>query len=523
MSPLAVVVVVVPSAVMLARFVAHHGPYSNWGDVGATELSVQNATRFHQTVGPYDRFGWYHPGPFVFYLLAVPYVLMGWNGAGLPVGTTLINLASAVGIVVVVARRAGGAAALGTAALVCAFESVMQVQNVTNVWGPVMVTLPAAFFLVLCADFAVGSVWSLVGATVVGTFLLQTDISTASAVIPALILAVAARAVAWRRAGSLGASLRQAWPTGLVTVAVAGVLWAPPVWQQLTGRRGNLQHLVGFFIRHPGRHGTHEALSAVANGMLNHRIGLEDQVGFLQHYDVGLAIFLVAVAGLAFVCWRRQQWLALALAAGSIAVTAAVCISVLRVLGPLLGYLVFWLRAITLCVAIAVVLCIIGLVRQARRPQGWGRYARIAGSVVLAGCAVFTSWRLSDAASRFHPLDATNVTDASTAVERLLPPNAHRVLVCVTTAAAWPTSAGVVANLAKDGRDPRVNPAWLHVFGEQLAASGRETVAVLLADPRQRSVLDAASLRTTSGGDLVIGVFAPRHGFVSGAECPPVG
>ena len=523
MSPLAVLAVIVPSALIIAPFVAHHGPYSNWGDAAASELSVQNAARFHQTVGPYDRFGWFHPGPFVFYLLAIPYVLMGWSGAGLPVGTVLIGLAAAVGVVVVVARRAGGAAALATAALLCVFESVIQVPYVADVWGPTMVTLPAVFFLVLCADFAAGGVWSLVGVTVVGTFLVQTDISTASAVVPAVILALGARAIAWRRAGTLGASLRQSWPTGAAAVGAATLLWAPPVWQQLTGRRGNLEHIVGFFIRHPGQHGVHEALSALANGLLNRRMGLEDQVGFFHHYDVDLAILLIAVAGLAVVCWRRQQWLALALAAGSLAVTVTVCISLLRVLGPVLGYLVFWSRALTLCMGIAVVLCITGLIRQARRPQGWSRQVRIAGSVVVASFAVFTSWRLSDSAAHFHPGGgATNVTAATATVEQLLPRNANHLLVCVATAAGWPSSAGVVANLIKEGRDPRVNPQWLYVFGDQLTPSGRENVLIFLADLRHRSVLDVTKVRTTSGGDLAIGVSSLRHGYVSPADCPPV-
>jgi hypothetical protein len=524
MSPVAVLLVVVPSIVMITSFVAHHGPYSNWGDGAATELSVQNATRLHQTVGPYDRFGWYHPGPIFFYLLAIPYVLMGWNGAGLPVGAILINLASAVGIVVVVARRVGGIAALGTAALLCAFESVMQVPNVSSTWGPIVVVLPAAFFLVLCADFAAGSTWSLVGATAVGTFLLQTDISTVSAVLPALLLALVVRALVWRRAGTLGDSLRQSRPAGVVTLGVAAVLWVPPVWQQFTGQRGNLEHLVGFFIRHPGRHGAREALSAVANGMLNRHVGLNDQVGFLHHYDVSLSIFLLAVVGLAVVCWRRQQWLALALAAGTIAVTVTVWVSFLRVLGPVLGYLVLWSRALTLCVGIAAIICLAGLIRPIRTPDGWRRAALIGGSVVLAGCAVFTSWRLSDSAFRFHPGDgAPNVTAASTAVERLLPPNARRVLVCVMTAEAWPSSAGVVANLTKIGRDTRVNPAWLHVFGEQLRPSGHENVVVFLADLRQRSLVHAVSNeRSTVGGDLAIGVFAPTHGNISSGQCPPV-
>jgi hypothetical protein len=505
---------------MIARFLAHHGVYSNWGDVAASELSVQNAARLHQTVGPYDRFGWYHPGPMSFYLMAVPYVLMGWNGAGLPVGTALINLVSVVGIVVLVARRAGGTAALATAALLCAFESVIRVDYVTDVWGPLMVLLPSAFFLLLCADFAAGSVWSLVGATAVGTFMVQTDVSTVSVVVPALILALTARAVVWGKAGTLRESLRRSWPVGLSTLGVAALLWALPLWQQLTGHPGNLHQLVSFLLHNRGQHSVHQALSAVANGMLNRHLGLEAFPEFLHRYDAYLALFLLALIGLAVVCWRRQQWLALAIAAGAIPVSAAVWLSLLRVEGPILGYIVYWTRALTLCAGIAAVLSITGP-RRPRRLR-WNRRARLIGVLVVGGCALFTSWRLSDSASHFNPGGgSTAVTAASTAVERLLPPKAHRVLVCVTTGKAWPTSAGVVANLTKDGRDTRVNSIWLHVFGQQLAPSGRETAVVFLADLSEQSLADPIrQVSSTRAGDLAIGVFAPKQGYVSAAQFP---
>ena len=171
MPVLALAIVAIPPSPVIGPLVTHHGVYSNWGDVAANELSVQNAAHLHQAVGPYDRFGWFHPGPMFFYLLAIPYVLMDWNGAALEVGAGLINLAAAVGIVGLVARRAGGKAALGTAAVVCAFEFALRAPHITNSWGPEVIVLPAALFFVLCADLAAGAVWSLVGAVAVGSFL----------------------------------------------------------------------------------------------------------------------------------------------------------------------------------------------------------------------------------------------------------------------------------------------------------------------------------------------------------------
>ena len=115
------------------------------------------------------------------------------------------------------------------------------------------------------------------------------------------------------------------------------------------------------------------------------------------------------------------------------------------------------------------------------------------------------------------------MTAASAALERALPPQAHRLLVCVTSDAAWPTSAGVVANLRKDGYDARVNAPWLHIFGQQLAASGQETEAIFLVSPGQKPpALTVAPVRRTSGGDLVIDVYSPGSGFVPASVCPPV-
>jgi hypothetical protein len=42
----------------------------SYGDLAVIELSVRNALRGHPLLGPYSRFGWDHPGPALFYLLA---------------------------------------------------------------------------------------------------------------------------------------------------------------------------------------------------------------------------------------------------------------------------------------------------------------------------------------------------------------------------------------------------------------------------------------------------------------------
>ena len=80
--------------------------------------------------------------------------------------------------------------------------------------------------------------------------------------------------------------------------------------------------------------------------------------------------------------------------------------------------------------------------------------------------------------------------------------------------AAWPTSAGVVADLRRDGRDARVNPHWLYVFGDELAPSGREQAAVFLESTTSpaRSLPVKVQGGTSSGG-LTIRVLPAQRGL----------
>ncbi len=523
MPVLAVVIVAVPPLVLIGPLVTHGGAYSNWGDVAANELSVQNAAHLHQTLGPYDRFGWNHPGPIFFYLLAIPYVLMDWNGAALSVGAGLINLAAAIGIVGLVARRAGGKAALGTAAVVCAFESALNPPNITNSWGPEVIILPAALFFVLCADLAAGAVWSLAGAVAVGSFLAQTEVGTGSALAVGLLLAVVARGAAWLKAGTLRWSLRSSlWPA-LTAVIIGAVLWAPPIWQQLTNNPGNLGVLANTFLHTHRQHRPAAAVSALAAGIVDPMSGLIGNPS-PGHPDVALALFLIGSGALAVVCWWRRQWLAVALA-GGIPLVAGVCVlSFERVEGPIYAYLIWWTGALTACGWIALIICITAPARPLVRVVRWGVGARLLGAFTLAGCAIFSGWRLSEAASDFKSGGGyVKVIQASDAVERMLPRSADRVLVCVMSSAAWPESAGVVADLRKARRDARVNKYWLIVFGRELAPSGREQVAVFLDNATSRPrFLSVDPQRDGTGGGLAIRSFQPAHGYVSAAVCPQV-
>ncbi|HUY23647.1 MAG TPA: hypothetical protein VMV22_15045, partial [Acidimicrobiales bacterium] len=129
-----------------------------------TDVRVLDALRFNQLVGPYDRFGWNHPGPALFYLLSAVARVLGSGGRADFVGAALINGLSALGVVWVVRRRAGAWPALWAASCMGLLEIVLSTPwnpdvgaSVASPWDPYVVIFPLVLFGTLAAVGATGS------------------------------------------------------------------------------------------------------------------------------------------------------------------------------------------------------------------------------------------------------------------------------------------------------------------------------------------------------------------------------
>ena len=186
-----------------------------------------------------------HPGPLLFDALAVPVALFG-NAAGSAIGMALINGVSVVGLFLVVRRRGGavgGALALAVGALLCwSLGSAVLVEP----WHATAVLLPFLLLAALAWSVADGDLVCLPFAVVVGSFILQTNLSYA-VLVPAVLLWGLAGWASGRRAerstgdgstGDLRARGRSLGALAAVTVAVGLVCWAQPVAEQLFVERG---------------------------------------------------------------------------------------------------------------------------------------------------------------------------------------------------------------------------------------------------------------------------------------------
>jgi len=79
----------------------------NWpaADGALIEIYTIHATRGEQVLGAYSQYGWFHPGPLLFYLLAPFYTVGGRTVYGLDLGAFVINVLSLVIIASIVGRR----------------------------------------------------------------------------------------------------------------------------------------------------------------------------------------------------------------------------------------------------------------------------------------------------------------------------------------------------------------------------------------------------------------------------------
>jgi hypothetical protein len=258
-----------PFLVMAARILVHRGDPVYSGDAGLLAMAVRSAAHGTRTLGPYSRFGFFHPGPVFFYVL-VPFEWITANARwGLPFGVAVLNATVAAMLVAIVQRAArstarelvsGAAAAL----VVLGYGLAVDVGLLSIFWNPLQIMLPVALLLVSTA-YVEGWDWPFAVVMLSATFLVQTHVAT----VPVAVVGVAAAALfaarGARRRPSAGVSL---------ALGLAVVAWIPPLWQQVTGSPGNLSELVTFFrTSHEPRPGWTRAVAYTGRELAGSRRG----------------------------------------------------------------------------------------------------------------------------------------------------------------------------------------------------------------------------------------------------------
>ena len=236
-------------------------------------------------LGPFSRFGWSHPGPLLYWLLAPAYRLLGATPSAGLAAAALQNAVVVVGCGVL-ARRVGGRRflalfAAGTALLLAALGGEVLVST----WNPWISLLPFVALVLLAWGTSLGDAVLVPWAVLVGSYLVQSHVGYVALVGALGAWALVALAVverrAWRDVDPDDRALRRRRLVrlGAISLLVGALAWIGPILDQLTEDPGNARAIASYFASERGDAGRDGRVDvgglppAVARGALARRLG----------------------------------------------------------------------------------------------------------------------------------------------------------------------------------------------------------------------------------------------------------
>lgn len=220
------------------------------GDLALIELAIRDTgTGNTPLVGPFSRYGWNHPGPLMFWMLAPLYRVLGSDAQAMYAATAIVN-ATGLSLLAWIARRLGGRRLLAAVGLGAMLLTHGAGTTLVDPWNPYFAVVPFAVFMLAAASIANGDHVLVPLALWTGSLVVQSHISY---VVPVAVVAAFCVCLLWmaRRPPDHGepADVRR-FGTG---IAASGALvliasWSGPVLDQVRNSPGNLAQVAGFFL-----------------------------------------------------------------------------------------------------------------------------------------------------------------------------------------------------------------------------------------------------------------------------------
>ena len=494
---LAVLPLVVSAIAMILRV---GGDYHPTADQALIELQIRDIGHHAVLLGPYSRFGWFHPGPLLYYLLWLPYRVTGSAAVSLVLAALTLNAAALVAIAFVARKRGGLPLVVLTLFLTGLLTAALGAQVFRDVWNPDITLLAFVLLVLLAWSLSCGDAWALPASVAVGSFLVQSHVSYGLVTATLVSAGVLGAAVTeWRRrpaeqeADGRGRVRVHAWLWALVvTAGVTVVLWLPVVIQQVTQAPGNLSTLYDFFRDHHREHSYGDAWHVLASqlsawpdwihGSVTQNIysGALDLSG-----TTPIPVSLVVLVGVALLTWRRAKD-ALRLDVLLVLAVVAAVASVSRIVGGIFPYLVTWTWALGMLTWLAIAWSVVRWwqSRDATDP----RVGRIALGVAAIGLVVVCTVNVVDAAGAGNPDRHGSRTVAALLpkVRDALPAGGGVVEIQSgsTPGSVW-TGAGIADALERDGVDTVVSEQLGFAYGADRVVDHDDHVrlVVLPAEP----------------------------------------
>jgi hypothetical protein len=470
--------------------------FQRWGshvffvqDHSVIDLRVRDVFTFSGNTpltGPYSRFGWNHPGPIMYYLLAVFAAPFGYSAWATLVGAALLQ-GVAIAWTARLAWKVGGLRWLiaWTTVVVLAYGATGAWILEQAEWNPHLVYPFFVLFLLQCWCVSVGQTKRLLGLAFVATFLLQTHIGYAPLVVVLLAWALVRLVLASRRrAIVLTSPVVWKWPAILLAV-----LWFPPlVLDPILHPPGNIAHVASWYSRRGGGAST---------------LGLKDGAGYLAREFAWIPpwlggsdplsplsalpapvspAWLLVPAGLVAAAWgsarsrARAELQALAEMLGVLLVVSVVTLAFLR--GTPSAYLYYW-RIIVGAAVIVLSLFVLVEALDSTRRQVFAIGFRVVAVLAIVVSTIGFARDVSDADGTIQA-GAASAQAIMNQVDRQ-PVPATPFVVRYEGTTLLGIQGGVVDQLDRQGAPVRVDESLGYQFGYDRAVPESAVHTVWLA------------------------------------------
>lgn len=234
-----------PFLVLLFKvFSSQWWPVSDWAIQFLRTQDVFSAQS--PQLGPWSRWGWSHPGPAIFYLLA-PFIKI-FGARGMLIGPLFVNWFSCVASVSLMRKTFGKTAGVISTALFFILMSSLGSQFIMSAWNPSLAFFPFVFLLVMMWCLAQGQIHLLPIIGLVSTFCIQSHIGftplvigSLGAVFMLLISSLVTKAEISTNGKALGRSLLF---SGIVVIP----LWVPPLIEEIQNEPGNVVQILRYAV-----------------------------------------------------------------------------------------------------------------------------------------------------------------------------------------------------------------------------------------------------------------------------------
>lgn len=461
------VAVLVPFVIADIRIVLIKGGYATVGDISNIELRVRDVlTRHTPLVGPYSRYGWNHPGPALYYVLAIPYWLSGRHSSGLAIGALAVNAAACVGVVLLARRRAGIALAAAAGLVMLVFVHAFGFAAAASSWNPTLPVIPLVLFCMLAWSVAVGDSALLACMIFVGSFVAQSHIGLVFVVVAVGGYAGIAFAIRHRR-GTARVTRRQA----IAAIAVAAAMWFAPLLDAALHQGGNVRALFDYFTQSHAHIGMSEAWRIVAGELSTNAQwlrGYADNIftgepTSVLHARLPSVAALVVVAVVLMYALRRRNASRDALLLAVVALVASL-FAVASIEGVAYDYLSTWVSAVAVFAVVALAAALLMSVPLAPR-----LLAAIA-TVCVVAVVVASAYDVHESLTFPDPSDAGShlVARAAHDLTKMTILRGRTVIVdSAPDLGSAEASSGLMLRLARAGIKVGVPAGAGYVYGRQ--------------------------------------------------------